>query len=140
MSHSLSNYKKEKPAMSKLVIRLADDGKVYRDDKHIATVKDGEVKFKHYSYKKHRDEIDLLLKGEEDEPEVETGEEPATPLELFNTAAGKWYGEEAPEVVLWRKDNWSWKAFEAKYQHQVELLCNNFANEGLTFDINFNQD
>ena len=132
--------------MSKLVIRLADDGKVYRDDKHIATVKDGEVKFKHYSYKKHRDEIDLLLKGEDTIPledvkkSLMPEEEPATPLELFNTAAGKWYGEEAPEVVLWRKDNWSWKSFEAKYQHQVELLCNNFANEGLKFDINFNQD
>jgi hypothetical protein len=44
----------------KLVITLEDDGTVYRGKKLIATVKDGEVKFKHYSYRKHADEIEML--------------------------------------------------------------------------------
>ena len=37
------------------------DGEVFRDGKLIATVReDGKIRFKHYSYKKHRDEIEDL--------------------------------------------------------------------------------
>ena len=129
--------------MSKLTISFNDKGEVHRDGKLIATVKGGIISFKHYSYKKHRDEIEYLL-GDTDEPEPEVvseeateGEEPVTPLELFETPAGKWHGEEAPEVVLWRKEHWSRDAFNAKYQHQEELLCSNFAAEGMKFDIKF---
>lgn len=130
--------------MSKLVISLNDKGEVYRDGKLIATVKGGEISFKHYSYKKHRDEIEYLLGDIDDEPEseiiaetVSSDEEPVTPLELFETPAGKWHGEEAPDVVIWRSKNWSKDAFRAKYAHQEELLCSNFASEGLKFDIKF---
>lgn len=115
--------------MSEMIIRLEDNGEVYRDEKHIATVKDGKIKFKHYSYKKHRDEIELLLADDED-PEDET---PETPLELFNTPDGKWYGEEAPEVVVWRSEHWSRRAFDEKYAHQEELLANNFAKCGMKY-------
>lgn len=132
--------------MSKMIIRLEDNGEVYRDEKHIATVKDGKIKFKHYSYKKHRDEIDLLL-ADDEEPEEETpasvdiglepitydDETPETPLELFNTPDGKWYGEEAPEVVVWRSEHWSKRAFDEKYAHQEELLANNFAKCGMKY-------
>ena len=123
-------------------LRLTDDGYAYIGDKHIATVIDGEIKYKHYTYKKHKNDIEYLLFGEletlpdavddepEDEPEDET---PATPLELFNTPDGKWYGEEAPEVVIWRSEHWSKKSFDEKYAHQEELLANNFAKCGMKY-------
>jgi len=44
-----------------MTIRLTD-GEVFRDGKLIATVReDGKIRFKHYSYKKHRDEIEDLV-------------------------------------------------------------------------------
>lgn len=124
--------------MSKKKIRLTDDGLAYLGDKHIATVTDGEIKYKHYTYKKHKDDIEYLLFGEleetpdtvDDQPNDET---PTTPLELFNTPDGKWYGEEAPEVVVWRSEHWSKRAFDEKYAHQEELLCNNFAKCGMKY-------
>ena len=124
-----------------MIIRLADDGKVYRDDKHIATVEGGEIKFNHYSYKKHKDEIEYLVFGEYEttpdpvdvEPETKDPR-PRTPIELTNTPSGKWYGEEDPHVVNWRQEHWSPEEFEKRYSHKTELLYNNFAEQGMKYN------
>lgn len=131
--------------MSKtLTIRLDDDGSVYRGDKLIATVDGDDITFKHHAYKKHRDEIEYLTRGDYTEsPEpVDIGLEPiqsdpVTPIELFKMGNGGFLGEENPPVVLWRKDNWSLESFQAKYAHQEELLRNNFEKEGYEFTIQF---
>ena len=41
-------------------IKLKED-KVFRGRKLIATIEDGEIKFKHYTYKKHREDIEALM-------------------------------------------------------------------------------
>lgn len=126
--------------MKETKIRLANDGKVYKGDKHIATVAGGDIKFNHHAYKRHKDEIEHLVFGEMETEPVDIGlepidyTEPVTPLELFNTETGKWHGEEDPHVVTWRKANWSADAFSAKYDHQEELLLNNFARYGMNYN------
>lgn len=123
-----------------MTISLAEDGKVFRDDKHIATVTGDDIDFKHYSYKKHREEIEMLM--EDDEPiadiglEPISGGEPLTPIELFNTSTGKWYGEEDPHVVNWRSEHWSKRSFDERYAHKEELLHNNFAEQGMKYKPN----
>lgn len=127
-----------------MTIKLMDDGLVYRGDKLIAQVIDEDIVFKHHAYKKHRDEIEYLIRGDYsetppavDEEEPESKEEPVTPSELFAMGNGGRLGEENPPVVLWRKDNWSLEAFQAKYAHQEELLKNNFFDEGYEWTIQF---
>jgi hypothetical protein len=128
----------------KLVITLEDDGTVYRGKKLIATVEDGEIKFKHYSYKKHAQEIEMLIVdgGEpaaeiiEDEPLFDTTVDPVTPKELFVEGEGKWYGEENPPVVEWRKKHWSAEAFDDKYGHKEILLKEIYNKHNLIYDRN----
>jgi len=124
--------------MSKMIIRLDDDGKVFRDDKHIATVTDGEVSFNHYSYKKHKDEIEYLVFGEyettPDPVDVKVDPKPKTPAHLLIEGEGRWYGESNPPVVEWRKKNWSKEAFDDHYGHQLEHLQEVYGKHGLTYD------
>ena len=134
----------------KLVITLEDDGTVYRGKKLIATVKDGEVKFKHYSYKKHAQEIEMLM--EEDEPVADIGLEPIAvpipeydrvpehrtdcPKSLFSEGEGAWYGESNPPVVEWRKKYWSKEDFDAKYGHREAHLTEVYDKHNLIYDRN----
>ena len=132
----------------KLVISLEDDGTVYRGKKLIATVKDGEIKFKHYSYKKHAQEIEMLMSDDvettpepvEDEPLFDAPSDPATPKELFSEGNGAWYGESNPPVVEWRKKNWSTEAFDDKYGHKEILLTEIYNKHDLIYDRNNNID
>lgn len=119
--------------MKELKIRLDADGNVFRDDTLIATVKDGEIKFKHWKYKAHKDEIEML--AQDDESVVESDDpEPRYPQELISMGKhGAKFGEEHPYVVEWRKENWSKEAFNKKYAHQHDLLCNNYAAEGMKY-------
>ncbi len=99
--------------MKEMVIKLDDDGFVYRGTKLIAVVNDGDIMFKHYSYKKHREEIEYLMgdrSGKPDELEVleeNADPKPKTPAHLLLEGEGRWYGESNPPVVEWRKKNWS---------------------------------
>ena len=91
--------------MKKMVIKLDDDGFVYRGTKLIAVVNDGDIMFKHYSYKKHLEEIEFLLHGDDNEPIADIGLEPMnpkpkTPAHLLLEGEGRWYGESNPPVVL----------------------------------------
>jgi hypothetical protein len=133
----------------KLVITLEDDGAVYRGKKLIATVKDGDVKFKHYSYKKHQREIEMLM-GEEDpsEPSAEPIAVPVPkydrvpehrtdcPKSLFLEGEGAWYGESNPPVVEWRKKYWSKEDFDAKYGHREAHLTEVYDKHNLIYDRN----
>jgi hypothetical protein len=133
--------------MSKMTISLTD-GEVFRDDKLIATVNgNGKIKFKHYSYKKHRDEIEYLITGDDEGEPVDIGLEPIevsvpdvveadkqphgdAPKHFFEEGNGKNMGEATPAVVLWRKANWDEDKFKAKYDSMTEVLERNFAIEG----------
>ena len=151
-SISFNSNKHLTPMSKKLVITLEDDGTVYRGKKLIATVKDGDIKFKHYSYKKHAQEIEMLMSDEvepitvpvpeliEDEPLFVTDIDPETPKELFSEGEGAWYGESNPPVVEWRKKNWSKEAFDDKYGHKEILLTEIYSKHNLIYDRNNNID
>ena len=137
--------------MSEMTIRLTD-GEVYRDDKLIATVKDnGKIRFKHYSYKKHRDEIEYLISGDAEGEPVDIGLEPIevpvpevtevdrqphsdAPKHFFEEGNGKHMGEETPCVVEWRKSNWTKDRFNAKYASQRDILEFNYNLEGKKYN------
>jgi hypothetical protein len=115
-------------------------GKAYRGDKLLAWYDGDELKFKHWKFKKHKADIeDLKLTADalavnsplitaDDDPE------PRYPQELISMGKhGAWFGEEHPYVVEWRKENWSKEAFDKKYAHQYELLCNNYDAEGMKY-------
>ena len=92
-------------------IKIKED-LVYRGKKLIATIDGDEIKFKHHAYKKHREEIESLLEPVADiglEPMPSTPVDDATdaPIEFSLTAHGKRMGEETPEIVVWRQNNWS---------------------------------
>jgi len=115
-------------------IRLKD-GKAYRGDKLVAWYDGDELKFKHWKFKALKEEIEELklavnspLITADDDPE------PRYPQELISMGKhGAWFGEEHPYVVEWRKENWSKEAFDKKYAHQYELLCNNYDAEGMKY-------
>ena len=101
---------------------------------------DGSVKFRHHAYRKHLEEVKLLIAGSEDyseaseeESEVETPEEPVTPPELFLEGRGSFFGESNPPVVEWRKKHWSKEAFDKKYT-DVELLQQVYAKHDMIYD------
>ena len=143
----------------KLVLSIEEDGSIYRGSKLIGKVVDGDVEFKHHAYRKHLEEIKLLL-GEgdyddepvadiglepivvpvpkliEDEPLFDTTVDPVTPKELFVEGEGKWYGEENPPVVEWRKKYWSAEAFDDKYGHKEILLKEIYNKHNLIHDRN----
>jgi len=132
----------------KLVITLEDDGTVYRGKKLIATVKDGDIKFKHYSYKKHADEIvDLMAEVAADiapepiavpvpDPIPDTNVRIDAPKALFMEGNGRWYGELNPPVVLWRQENWSKEDCDARYGRKEDLLTEIFKIHNLIYDRN----
>ena len=132
--------------MKEMVIKLDDDGFVYRGTKLIAIVNDGEIMFKHYSYKKHREEIEYLMEdrsGEPDEFAVDIGLEPIdptpkTPAHLLLEGEGRWFGESNPPVVEWRKKNWSRDAFDEKYGNQTDHLIEVYEKHNLIYDRNNN--
>jgi len=129
--------------MKEMVIKLDDDGFVYRGTKLIATVDDGRIKFKHYSYKKHLEEIEFLLHGDDNEPVADIGLEPMdpkpkTPAHLLLEGEGRWYGESNPPVVEWRKNNWSRDAFDEKYGNQTDHLKEVYEKHNLIYDRNNN--
>ena len=120
----------------KSILNLQSNGEVYRDDKLIATISGEDITFKHHAFKKHEDEIKSMM---EDSAwggviALPSGEQPQTPAHLFLEGNGRWYGEESPPVVLWRKENWSLEAYDSKYGHQQELLTNNFEAEGMSYE------
>ena len=127
----------------KLVITLEDDGTVYRGKKLIATVKDGDIKFKHYSYKKHAQEIEMLMEDDVEPitvpvPEYDRVPEHRTdcPKSLFLEGEGRWYGESNPPVVEWRKKYWSKEDFDAKYGHREAHLTEVYNKHNLIYDRN----
>lgn len=134
--------------MKKMIISIDDSGRVFRGSKRIGKVIDGEVEWKHYAYRKHADEVELLLNGEQgeyseeapelpaEEPEevVEEIEDPVTPSELFLEGEGRWYGEANPPVVEWRRKNWSKRAFDKKYAHRVEVLKEIYDKHNMTYE------
>ena len=140
----------------KLTITLEDDGTAYRGKKLIATVKDGVIKFKHYSYKKHQQETEMLMA--QDEPVADIGLEPIavpvpekiekvvadlngqpiTPKHLFRSESGIFYGELAPEVVEWRKKHWSDEEYNSKYNTQEALLSEVFEKHNKIYVRNNN--
>lgn len=122
--------------MKKLTISLHDNGEVYRGDKLIATVSGDDITFKHHAYKKHRDEIEIIMsQGDLDlDDEQEEEEPPVTPAHLFLEGNGRWYGEANPPVVLWRKDNWTLKQYDAKYGDRFDVLCEIFDKEGMKYE------
>ena len=129
--------------MKKMVIKLDDDGFVYRGTKLIAVVNDGDIMFKHYSYKKHLEEIEFLLHGDDNEPIADIGLEPMdpkpkTPAHLLLEGEGRWYGESNPPVVEWRKKNWSKEAFDEKYGNQTDHLKEVYEKHNLIYDRNNN--
>ena len=132
--------------MKKMVIKLDDDGFVYRGTKLIAVVNDGDIMFKHYSYKKHREEIEYLMGDRSSEPDefaVDIGLEPIdpkpkTPAHLLLEGEGRWYGESNPPVVEWRKKNWSKEAFDEKYGNQTDHLKEVYEKHNLIYDRNNN--
>ena len=123
-------------------IRLKD-GKAYRGDKLVAWYDGDELKFKHWKFKALKEEIEALAEINSlitaDDPlnssyDPNVGSEPPTPPELIKMGKnGAWFGEEHPYVVEWRKENWSKEAFDKKYAHQYELLCNNYDAEGMKY-------
>ena len=124
----------------KSILNLQSNGEVYRDDKLIATISGSDITFKHHAFKKHEDEIKSMM---ENAPQampqaipaaITPGDQPQTPAHLFLEGNGRWYGEENPPVVLWRKENWSLEAYDSKYGHQQELLRNNFKAEGMSYE------
>ena len=72
----------------------------------------------------------------EDEPLFDTTVDPVTPKELFVEGEGKWYGEENPPVVEWRKKHWSTEAFDDKYGHKEILLKEIYNKHNLIYDRN----
>lgn len=133
----------------KLVISLEDDGTVYRGKKLIATVTDGEIKFKHYSYKKHQQEIEMLMSDEDTaepspepiavpvpDPIPDTKVREDAPKALFVEGNGRWYGELNPPVVLWRQENWSKEDYDAKYGRKEDILTEIFKIHNLIYDRN----
>ena len=121
-------------------IRLKD-GKAYRGDKLVAWYDGDELKFKHWKFKALKEEIEALAQDEEEdqpqyfgEPPESDDPEPQYPQELISMGKhGAWFGEEHPYVVEWRKANWSKEAFDKKYAHQYDLLCNNYDAEGMKY-------
>ena len=130
--------------MKEVVIKLDDDGFVYRGTKLIATVDDGRIKFKHYSYKKYRGEIECLMGvwleelRELEELEEDADPKPKTPAHLLLEGEGRWYGESNPPVVEWRKKNWSREAFDEKYGNQTNHLKEVYEKHNLIYDRNNN--
>ena len=119
--------------MKSLTIKLNNDGGIYRDDKLIGKLDDGEIIFNHHAYRKHTEEVQLLMAGDS-QPELEddeVDETPAAPAALFLEGNGRWWGEESPFVVEWRREHWSRAAWLMKYGHQEELLANNYHAEGM---------
>ena len=122
-------------------IKLKED-KVFRGRKLIATIEDGEIKFKHYTYKKHREDIEALMGDKPETEEVVETEEviedkdpmPKTPMSLILEGEGRWYGESNPPAVEWRKANWSKEAFIAKYGKQADHLTEVYAKHNLIYD------
>lgn len=152
--------------MKTISITLRDDGTVYRDhdDKHIATIIDGNViSWKHHAFKnQHTSEVEALVDGDvkplsqaiadnlieptDAEEESDDGfgsviggiisdSLTETPSELFREGAkAGWYGEENPPVVEWRRKNWGKAAFKAHYGHKTEALTEIYEQEGLTYN------
>jgi len=116
-------------------------GKAYRGDKLLAWYDGDELKFKHWKFKALKEEIEALAQDEEEdqpqyfgEPPESDDPEPPTPPDLIKMGInGAWFGECHPYVVEWRKENWSKKAFDKKYEFKYELLCNNYDAEGMKY-------
>jgi len=138
----------------KLVLSIEENGSIYRGSKLIGKVVDDDIKFKHHAYRKHLEEIRLLMADEDpegsydDEPVADIGLEPlvdvkpdpVTPAHLFLVGEGKWYGEENPPVVEWRRENWSKEAFDDKYAHKEMLLQEIYDKHDMIYDRNNSND
>lgn len=83
------------------------------DMKEIATLVDGEVVGLHYKQEKFRETLESLIDGNPapPEPSVEQNQTSDAPAEYFTARMGA----KAPEVVEWRRKNWTAKQFEAAY-------------------------
>lgn len=138
----------------KLVLSIEENGSIYRGSKLIGKVVDGDIKFKHHAYRKHLEEIRLLMSDTDadgsydDEPVADIGLEPlvdvkpdpVTPAHLFLVGEGKWYGESNPPVVEWRRENWSKEAFDDKYAHKEMLLKEIYDKHDMIYDRNNSND
>jgi hypothetical protein len=61
-------------------------------------------------------------------------------VDLFLVGEGKWYGEENPPVVEWRRENWSKEAFDDKYAHKEMLLQEIYDKHDMIYDRNNSND
>lgn len=123
-------------------IRIKEDS-VYGGRKLIASIVDGEIKFKHYVYKKHREAIEALMENSspvtaepaENNPPITADDPmPKTPMHLILEGEGRWYGESNPPAVEWRRANWSKEAFVAKYGKQADHLAEVYEKHNLIYD------
>ena len=135
----------------KLIISLEDDGSVYRGRKLIAVVVDGDITFKHHAYRKHLEEIKLLISDTDAEGSyddvpsaIEVPVPPVAPVDkmpeadapkhFFSEGNGKQMGEETPCVVEWRKAHWHKVKFDARYAGKRDILEFNYAKEGKKYN------
>jgi len=86
------------------------------DMKEIATLVDGEVVGLHHKQEKFRETLESLIDGNPappapPEPSVEQNQTPDAPAEYVTARMGA----KAPEVVEWRRKNWTAEQFEAAY-------------------------
>ena len=124
-------------------IRIDEENSIWRGTKLIGWVEDGDINLAHGAYKRHLDEIELIMDQSEPSTQKKTAPEqsfaedsanPKTPAHLLLEGEGAWYGEGNPPVVEWRKKNWGAKAFDDKYGHQTELLKEIYLKHDMIYD------
>lgn len=106
--------------MSTEQIKLNPDGTVYRGEKHIATVEsDGDINWKHWTFKKkHRDEVDSLVRGEDIPPEEVLSTRSGTTFikEIVPPPAMDFRGDRTPGYPEWFLKQNGQEAYDKKYQ------------------------
>ena len=128
--------------MTENEITLDSGGKIFRGNKLIGKVNsDGSVKLNHHAYRKHLDEIELLIAGSQIDSEAsehdlgdEISDQPVTPIEYFQMGEGDFYGESNPPVVDWRWEDWSRAAYWKRYGGKGDLLREVYAKHDMIYD------
>ena len=124
-------------------ITIDEENTIFRGTKLIGWIEDGDINLAHGAYKRHLDEIELLMDQDDPEAQKKTSPEqsfagdsanPKTPAHLLLEGEGAWYGEENPPVVEWRKKYWGKKAFDEKYGHQTALLTEIYIKHDMIYD------
>ena len=126
-------------------IRIDEENSIWRGTKLIGWVQNGEINLSHGAYKRHLDDINLILDKDNPDAQKKTSPEqsfagdsanPKTPAHLFLEGEGAWYGEENPPVVEWRKKYWGAKAFDERYGDETDLLTEIYIKHDMIYDRN----